>query len=250
MTALDVEVWPGRFDGRVVIVTGAMGGLGSAAVARLVAEGATVVAADLDVSGGELDGPCLAAVLNVTDPDAWAAVIGRVHERFGRIDGLLMCHGAQGPEAPVDQVTEGGWRRTLDVNLTGCFFGLRAVVPAMRAAGSGRIAVLSSIAGREGNENMSAYSVSKAGVIALVKSVAKETARDGITVNAVVPAMMQTPLLDRLSPERNAMLLERVPMGRTGTPREFAAMAAWLLSPECSFTTGQGFDLSGGRYTG
>ncbi|MFV0374989.1 SDR family NAD(P)-dependent oxidoreductase [Microbacterium sp.] len=243
-------VWAGRFDGRVMLITGALGGLGSAAAARLEAEGATVVRTDLKVAADDLAAPAPRVALDVTEPHSWSGVVDTLLARFGRIDGLLMCHGAQGPEAPVGQVPVDGWQRTLDINLTGCFLGLRAVVPAMTAAGYGRIAVLASIAGREGNENMAAYSAAKAGVIALVKSVAKETATASITVNAVVPALMQTPLLDHLSPERNAMLLERIPMGRTGTPAEFAAMAAWLLSAECSFTTGQGIDLSGGRYTG
>ncbi|MFV0407172.1 MAG: SDR family NAD(P)-dependent oxidoreductase [Propioniciclava sp.] len=244
------EFWPGRFAGQVALVTGALGGLGSAAVRRLQTEGATVIRTDVRIAVDALGDPEPSVSLDVTDPQGWQAVVSGIQDTFGRIDGLLMCHGAQGPERPVEEVPVAGWQRTLEINLSGCFYGLQAVVPVMKAAQYGRIAVLSSIAGRDGNENMAAYSVSKAGVIALVKSVAKETARHSITVNAVVPAMMDTPLLADLSPERNAMLLARVPMGRTGTPDEFAAMAAWLLSPECSFTTGQGFDLSGGRYTG
>lgn len=244
-----LQIWPGRFAGRVVLVTGAGGGLGSEAAARLRAEGACVVATDVTApAGGPPDtGGFLG--LDVTDPDQWERVVRHAMNRFGRLDGALFCHGVQGPEVPVKDVPLEGWNRTLEINLTGCFYGLQAVIPHMHAAGYGRIAMLASIAGREGNENMSAYSVSKAGLIALAKSAAKETASAGISINCVAPSMFATPLLKDLSPERNAALLNRVPMRRVGYPAEFAALAAWLLSPECSYMTGQTLDLSGGRNT-
>lgn len=242
--------WSGRYDGRVVLVTGAAGGLGGSAARRLKAEGATIVSTDLAIAADTLGDGGAEMRLDVTEPEQWSSAVDRVLERYGRIDGLLMSHGSQGPEAPVEDVPVDGWQRALHINLDSCFYGLRAVVPAMKRQRYGRIAVLSSIAGREGNASMTAYSVSKAGVIALVKSVAKETADAGITVNAVAPSMFETPLLANLSPERNAMLLSRVPMGRVGYPPEFAALAAWLLSEECSYTTGQTFDLTGGRYSG
>lgn len=241
--------WPGRFAERVVLVSGAGGGLGSAAVARLRSEGALVVATDVAAPNKEAAVAGMSLALDVTDPKQWSDVVGRTLHRFGRLDGALFCHGVQGPEAPVDEVSDSGWQRTLDINLTGCFYGLQAIVPVMRDAGYGRIAMLASIAGRDGNENMAAYSVSKAGLIALGKSVAKETARYGISINCVAPSMFQTPILDALSAERNAALLSRVPMGRIGDPSEFAALAAWLLSPEASYMTGQTLDLSGGRNT-
>lgn len=242
--------WPSRYDGRVVLVTGAAGGLGGSASRRLQAEGAIVVSTDLAIAEDVLRDDSAQLRLDVTDPEQWASVIDRVLERYGRLDGLLMSHGSQGPEVPVEDVPIEGWSRALHINLDSCFYGLRAVVPVMKKQGYGRIAVLASIAGREGNASMTAYSASKAGVIALVKSVAKETADAGIAINAVAPSMFDTPLLADLSPERNAMLLARVPMGRVGYPPEFAALAAWLLSEECSYTTGQVFDLTGGRYSG
>lgn len=242
--------WPGRHDGRVMLVTGGAGGLGGRAAQRLRAEGAIVVSTDLTVADDVLHDDHAELRLDVTEPGQWISVIDRVLDRYGRLDALLMSHGSQGPEAPVEDVPIDGWQRALHINLDSCFYGLRSVVPVMRRQHYGRIAVLSSIAGREGNASMTAYSVSKAGVIALVKSVAKETADAGIVVNAVAPSMFETPLLADLSPERNAMLLSRVPMGRVGYPPEFAALATWLLSTECSYTTGQVFDLTGGRYSG
>ncbi|MGW9405214.1 SDR family NAD(P)-dependent oxidoreductase [Arthrobacter sp. NPDC055585] len=245
-----LQAWPGRFAGRVVLVTGAGGGLGSEAAARLRAEGACIVATDVAApAGSPADTESLFLGLDVTDQAQWQQVLRHTLDRFGRLDGALFCHGVQGPEVPVEEVPHQGWNRTLEVNLTGCLYGLQAVIPQMRAAGYGRIAMLASIAGREGNANMSAYSVSKAGLIALAKSAAKETAAAGISVNCVAPSMFQTPLLKDLSAERNAELLARVPMGRVGYPAEFAALAAWLLSPECSYMTGQTLDLSGGRNT-
>lgn len=241
--------WPGRHTNRVVLVSGAAGGLGSAAVDRLREEGATVVSTDVAAPAGAPDGTGMSLELDVTDPEQWSHAVRLTTERFGGLDGALFCHGIQGPEAVVDEVPRDGWHRTLDINLTGCFYGLQAVVPVMRSAGYGRIAMLASIAGRDGNENMAAYSVSKAGLIALGKSVAKETARFGISINCVAPSMFQTPLLKDLSPERNAALLARVPLRRIGDPSEFAALAAWLLSVESSYMTGQTLDLSGGRNT-
>ena len=243
----DFSPWPGRFAQRVVLVTGASGGLGSTAVERLRREGAVVVATDVvaPVEAPGDDG--LSQSLDVTDPGQWSQVLEGILGRFGRLDGALFCHGLQGPETPVDQMPQAGWNRTLEINLTGCLHGLQAVLPVMREARYGRIVMLASIAGREGNPNMAAYSVSKAGLIALGKTAAKENARHGISINCVAPSMFQTPLLAALSPERNAELLSRVPMGRVGDPTEFAALAVWLLSSEASYMTGQTLDLSGGR---
>lgn len=246
----------GRFDTQTVLVSGGGGGLGSATVERLIAEGATVYATDLRAPehlarpGGKDTGSVEVLELDVTEPEHWSRVVDTIVERHGRLDALLMAHGVQGPEFEVEEVPFDGWRRTLSINLDACFLGLQAVIPTMKRQRYGRIAALSSIAGREGNASQTAYSASKAGLIALVKATAKEVASQGVTVNSIAPSMFQTPLLKDLSPERNAMLLSRVPMGRIGYPPEFAALAAWLLSEECSYTTGQTFDLSGGRYAG
>ncbi|WP_353988087.1 SDR family NAD(P)-dependent oxidoreductase [Ruicaihuangia caeni] len=243
-------VWPQRHRGRVVLVTGGAGGLGGAAAERLAAEGAVVLVADLSIEEEHWGDEGARVRLDVTDQDQWVELRDRVLERYGRLDGLLVAHGAQGPEAPVEEVPYDGWRRTLGVNLDSVFLALHTVMGVMKQQRAGRVVLLASISGREGNASMSAYSASKAGVISLAKSVAKEVADSGIVVNAVAPSMFQTRLLDDLSPERNAMLLSRVPMGRVGHPSEFAALAAWLLSDECSYTTGQVFDLTGGRFSG
>jgi 3-oxoacyl-[acyl-carrier protein] reductase len=241
-------VWRDRFLGQVILVTGAAGGLGSAASARLLAEGATVVNTDALGTGSGAK-PETARRLDVTLRAEWDQVISEVLRQHGRIDGALFAHGVQGPESPVQDMSLTGWSRTFSINLDGCLHGLSSLLPVMRRAGYGRIAVLASIAAREGNANMAAYSASKAAVVALVKTAAKEVARDGVTVNSVAPSMFRTRLLEDLSAERNAELLARVPMGRVGEPAEFASLAAWLLSPEASYTTGQVLDLSGGRNT-
>jgi NAD(P)-dependent dehydrogenase (short-subunit alcohol dehydrogenase family) len=242
------DIWPGRFEGQVILVTGAAGGLGSEASRRLLAEGATVVCTDA-ASHGDGSAPEASAALDVTARRSWEVAVAGVLDRHGRLDGALFAHGIQGPEATIDKMPYDGWTKTFAVNLDGCFHGLAAVLPELKRRGYGRVAVLSSIAAREGNAQMAAYSASKAALIALVKTAAKEAAPYGVTVNAVAPSMFQTRLLDDLSPERNAALLAKVPMGRIGQPAEFAAMAAWLLSPEASYTTGQTLDLSGGRNT-
>lgn len=246
----------GRFNGRTVLISGSGGGLGSATAMRLAAEGATVIATDLaapvhlEQETVGFDGKVETRELNVTDPEHWKQTVSSTISRHGRIDAMLMAHGVQGPEYEVEDVPFDGWCRTLSINLDACFLGLQSVTGIMKRQGYGRIAALSSIAGREGNASQTAYSASKAGLIALVKAVAKEAAPYGVTINSIAPSMFQTPLLKALSPERNAMLLSRVPTGRIGFPPEFAALASWMLSEECSYTTGQTFDLSGGRYSG
>lgn len=240
-----LPVWPERFAGQVFLVTGALGGLGAATRTRLLSEGARVVATDVPPAADDPD----YMRLDVRERQDWKAALAEIDSRLGRLDGVVMCHGIQGPESTVADMPVDGWERTLDINLTGCFHGLAVVLPYLSAQNYGRIAVLSSIAAREGNPNQAAYSASKAALVALVKTAAKEVARDGVTVNAVAPSMLETPLLKDLSPERNAALLARVPMGRVGQPTEFAALAAWLVSPEASYMTGQTLDLSGGRNT-
>jgi NAD(P)-dependent dehydrogenase (short-subunit alcohol dehydrogenase family) len=243
---LSSAIWPGRFSDRVILVTGAAGGLGTAARSRLEAEGATVIAADA-VPPDAADPGRIS--FDVRDRAAWIDAVSTIVREHHHLDGALFCHGVQGPEFTVADMPVDGWVRCMDINLTGSFHGLAAILPVLSGQGYGRVAVLSSIAAREGNPYQAAYSCSKAAVIALVKTAAKETAKDGVTVNAIAPSMFDTPLLKGLSPERNAQLLARVPMGRIGQPEEFAGLAAWLLSDEASYMTGQTLDLSGGRNT-
>ncbi|MFI5719609.1 SDR family NAD(P)-dependent oxidoreductase [Nocardia sp. NPDC051750] len=245
-TAADPSTfYPGRFAGRVILVTGAAGGLGSVTVERLGREGASVIGTDVVGTGHERSRDV--ETLDVTHRAAWDETVSRVLARYGRLDGALFAHGVQGPETSVADMPFDDWSRTMSVNLDGCFHGLAAILPTLVEQGYGRVAILSSISAREGNPFQAAYSASKAAVVSLVKTAAKEVAEHNVTVNAIAPSMMQTRMLEDLSPERNAALLSRVPMGRVGTPAEFSALATWLLSTEASYVTGQTLDLSGGR---
>ena len=219
---------------RVAIVTGAAGGFGTAIVRRLGDDGFEVVNGDLP----ELD---------VTDDRSIAAFVTRVIERHGRIDVLVNNAGVAGPTASVEEYPLDEWRRVLEVNLTGTFVCTQRCVPPMRERGYGRIVNIASIAGKEGNANMSAYSASKAGVIALTKSAGKELARSGILVNCVVPAVFDTGLTHAAPAEEREVFEARIPLGRMGRPEELAELVAWLASDRCSFSTGAAFDLSGGR---
>lgn len=242
--------WPGRFRDQVILVTGAAGGLGSDTADRLAREGATVVCTDVaDGALGDGSSPANCVALNVTRRADWDRTIQTILARYGRIDGALFAHGIQGPEVPVTDMPADGWARTLSVNLDGCLHGLAGILPVLTQQGYGRVAILSSISAREGNPHQAAYSASKAGLVALVKTAAKEVAPYGVTVNSIAPSMMKTRLLEDLSPERNAQLLAKVPMGRVGLPEEFSALATWLLSVEASYMTGKTLDLSGGRNT-
>jgi 2-dehydro-3-deoxy-L-rhamnonate dehydrogenase (NAD+) len=219
---------------RVAIVTGGAGGLGSAIAARLREDGVEVVAADLP----ELD---------VTDAASVQRLVARVLGEHGRVDVLVNNAGIAGPTAPVEEYPVDAWRRVLDVNLTGTFLCMRSCVPPMRAQGSGRIVNVASIAGKDGNPDMTAYSASKAGVIALTKAAGKELARTGVLVNCVVPAVFDTGLTHAAPAAERELFASRVPMGRMGRPEELAELVAWLASDRCSFSTGAAFDISGGR---
>lgn len=234
--------WPGRFAGRTVLITGAAGGLGAALADRLAEEGADVVRTDTTPPPSDR-----AMTLDVTSPDDWERVTGYVRSELGGLDGLALCHGVLGRNEPVTAMTPGTWEYVLSVNLTGAFLGIRAVLPLMVAAGYGRIVSISSVAGKEGNANQAAYSASKAGLMALTKSAAKECAGAGVTVNHVCPATFDTAMPKALDTEQLRGLLAKVPMARLGEPAEFASLAAWALSSEASFTTGACLDLSGGR---
>ena len=228
---------------RVAIVTGGSGGLGGAIAARLRADGYRVAIADIDVPEGD----DFAVQVDVTDPDSATAMCAQVLDRWGRVDILVNNAGIAGPTALVTDYPPDAWQRVIMVNLVGVFHCTRACLPPMVAAGYGRVVSIASIAGKDGNPHMSAYSASKAGVIAFTKSVAKEVARTGVLVNCVVPGVIDAGLTDKAPEEERRLFLSRIPMGRMGQPEELAELVSWLASERCSFSTGAAFDLSGGR---
>jgi 2-dehydro-3-deoxy-L-rhamnonate dehydrogenase (NAD+) len=239
---------------QVAIVTGAATGIGEAIARRLAAEGATVVIADLNLAGAEkvaasIGDGSFAVRVNVADGGSIAEAVASVMAKTGRIDILVNNAGIAGRNAPIWQQTDEDWQRNIAINLTGVFAFCRAVVPHMRTRGYGRIVNIASIAGKEGNPNMTPYSATKGGVIALTKSLGKELATEGICVNAVAPAVVRTEILEQLTPEQVAYMTEKIPMRRTGKPEEIAAVVNFLASPESSFVTGQCYDASGGRAT-
>lgn len=244
-----------RFANRVAIVTGAARGIGKAIATRLASEGATVVIADILERAAEATAKELKAAgytvmaypVDVTDSGRVNAMVQAVVQRFARIDILVNNAAILGEVTPIRETSDAEWHRVMAVNLHGPFFCSRAVLPAMLSRRYGRIVSLASVAGKEGNANMAAYSVSKAGVIALTKSLAKEHAQDGITVNCVTPALTDTDMIKAYSPEQRALLASKVPMGRLAVPSEIAAVVCFLASDDASFVTGAVYDASGGR---
>ena len=243
-----------RFQGQTAIVTGAARGIGEAIARRLASEGAAVMIGDIDeaaaVTTAEAIGEqAVAQRLDVTTPTSWDAAVRAAIGRWGRIDALVNNAGVAGRSAPIWELSVDEWQQVLDIDLTGVFLGCRAVIPVMTAAGSGRIVNIASIAGKEGNPNAVPYSAAKAGVIGLTKAVAKEVATRGVLVNAVAPAVIETPILEQVSAEHITYMTSRIPMGRVGKPEEVAALVAFLCSADVSFSTGAVYDISGGRAT-
>ena len=222
---------------RRAMVTGGESGLGAACVARLRADGVEVISVDL---GGSPD-----FVLDVSDTEA----VNRVVAEAGPIDIVVNSAGIVGPNKPMWEVGDVEFEKTLDVNLGGTFRVCRAVIPGMVERGWGRIVNIASMAGKDGNPNLGAYSASKAGVIGLTKSLGKELATTGVLVNAIAPAVIATPLNDNTAPEVLAHITSLIPMKRVGRPEEVAALVSWLCSDEVSFSTGAVYDISGGRAT-
>jgi 3-oxoacyl-[acyl-carrier protein] reductase len=251
MNAIDLK-------NRSAIVTGGARGIGFAIAKRMLASGAAVLLWDADAaaldeaaaalkSQGKSDGRVHAARVDVTDEAAIAgAVEGALHD-FGKIDILVNNAGITGGNAPLWELTPEVWRRVVEINLVAPYLVCRAVVPHMAAAGYGRIVNIASIAGKEGNPNASHYSASKAGLIALTKSLAKELAATGVLVNCVTPAAAKTELFAQMKQEHIDYMLAKIPMNRFVEIEEIAALVAWLASEECSFSTGAVFDISGGR---
>ena len=243
--------------GRVALVTGAARGIGLAVASRLLRDGDRVVFADRDGNEAErqvgiLDASgdrTMAFVMDVTSPPSIQAAVSATVDRWGSIDLLVNNAGIAGRSRPLPELTDDDWRSVLEIDLTGVFYCCRAVVPHMQRQGWGRIVNIASIAGKEGNPNAIPYSAAKAGVIGLTKALAKELATQGILVNAVTPAVIETDILSQVTPEHVTYMVSRIPMGRTGRPQEVAALVSWLCSDDCSFSTGAVFDISGGRAT-
>ena len=240
--------------GQHAVVTGGAQGLGFAIARRLSASGARVTLWDLDgdilmKACAELAPGTHGEIVDVVDAEGVVAALKRTEAAGGPVSISVNSAGIAGPNAPLDAYDLNWWRRIVDINLNGTFHVARAVVPGMKARNYGRIVNIASIAGKEGNPNASAYSASKAGVIGLTKSLGKELAGHDIAVNCITPATAQTRILDQLTPEFIEYMRVRIPRGRFLEVDECAAMVAWLVSKENSFTTAAVFDLSGGRAT-
>jgi 2-dehydro-3-deoxy-L-rhamnonate dehydrogenase (NAD+) len=253
MSANELKVFPGRFDGRTAVITGGASGAGRAVAARLVHEGARVALWDLNperLQEAKVEvGATTAQVVDVSDPESMQAAAQAANAALSRIDLLVCSAGITGATVPVTEYPIDSWRQVIDINLNGVFYTCRAVVPLMKANGFGRIVNVASVAGKEGNPNASAYSASKAGVIGFTKSLAKELATSGVLVNAITPAVFVTPLLEQMPQSHVDFMKSKIPMNRFGEVPEVVAMICWMLSDECSFSTGAVFDISGGRTT-
>jgi 3-oxoacyl-[acyl-carrier protein] reductase len=222
---------------RTALITGGLSGIGAATAARFAAEGIAVVTIDL-AEGADV-------VLDVTDADAVAAAAASI----GPVDIVVNSAGVVGPNKPLWEVDPAEWARIFAVNVHGTFNVCRSFVPGMRDRGWGRIINMASIAGKEGNPNMSAYSASKAAVIGLTKSLGKELAASGVLVNAIAPALIETPMNAATAPEIVERLTDLIPMRRVGRAEEVAELISWLASDKISFSTGAVYDISGGRAT-
>jgi len=242
-----------RFAGRGVVITGGASGLGLACAKRFIAEGAKVSLWDfnpatLAESKSEL-GDVHTIQVDVSNHKDVAKAAKQSSKALGAIDILVNSAGITGATVPVQEFPIESWLQVMDVNLNGTFYCCREVVPQMISRGYGRIVNVSSVAGKEGNPNASAYSASKAAVIGFTKSLGKEVATKGVLVNCITPATFESPILAQLPKSQVDYMRSRIPIGRLGEASENAALVCWLASEECSFSTGATFDISGGRTT-
>jgi 2-dehydro-3-deoxy-L-rhamnonate dehydrogenase (NAD+) len=243
-------------SGRCAVITGGAQGIGLSIAERLLASGASVSLWDVDekllkTTADQLSekGRVHFNAVNVTDAEAVQRAAETTREALGRIDILIASAGITGPNTKCWEYPVEAWRQVIEINLNGVFYCCRAVVPIMMSQAYGRIVNIASIAGKEGNPNASAYSASKAGVIALTKSLGKELAQHNIAVNCITPAAARTRLFEQMTQEHIDYMLGKIPRGRFVKVEEIAAMVAWLVSEENSYTTAAIFDLSGGRAT-
>jgi 2-dehydro-3-deoxy-L-rhamnonate dehydrogenase (NAD+) len=243
-------------NSRVAVVTGGARGIGYAVAERMLRSGASVSIWDVDAVRLETAQASLAhlgrvttVVIDVVDVDKGQLAVTTTLQEFGRLDILVNNAGITGGNAPTWELDPGLWRRVVEVNLVAPFLTCRAVIPAMLEGGYGRIVNVASIAGKEGNPNASHYSASKAGLIALTKSLGKELATKNVLVNCVTPAAAKTEMFEQMNAEHVKYMLSKIPMNRFVEPAEIAATVCWLASEECSFATGAVFDISGGRAT-
>ena len=243
-------------SGRVAVVTGGAQGIGLATAKRMLLSGASVILWDIDdaqlaIARESLKplGEVRTSMVELSVEEAVREATKQAVADYGRIDILVNNAGITGGNAPTWELAPDVWRRVVDVNLIAPFLTCHYVVPQMISRGYGRIVNIASVAGKEGNPNASHYSASKAGLIALTKSLAKELATKGVLVNAVSPAAAKTAIFNSMTQQHIDFMLSKIPMGRFLEVDEAAAMIAWLSSEECSFSTGAVFDLSGGRAT-
>ena len=241
-------------NGRAAVVTGGAQGFGRAIAERFVASGAKVAIWDYDLAlaektAREIGDAAVALKADVTDTAAVERTRDDTIKAFGKIDILVNNAGIAGVNKTVWETDLEEWRKVLRINLDGPFICCKAIVPAMLKSGYGRIVNIASIAGKEGNPNAAHYSASKAGLIALTKSLGKELARTNSLVNAVTPAAAKTAIFDQMTQEHIDFMLSKIPKGRFVLVEELAAMVAWLASEDCGFSTGAVFDISGGRAT-
>ncbi|MGN6277808.1 MAG: SDR family NAD(P)-dependent oxidoreductase [Sphingomonas sp.] len=248
-----MSAYAGRFAGRTAVITGGASGLGWSAAQRIIAEGGTVALWDIKEADlaerKQVAGVAHVAVVDVADNDAVERATCETIAALGAVDILINSAGITGATAPVTEFPVDSWLKVVAINLNGTFFCCRSVGAHMVARGYGRIVNVSSVAGKEGNPNASAYSATKAGVIGLTKSLGKELATKGVIANAITPATFDSPILEQLPQSQVDYMRSKIPMGRLGEVEESAAMVCFMASEECSFTTASTFDTSGGRTT-